>query len=137
MEFPYHADTATPKEPIPVETRPDGPDDGTTTHTHVIQQVSWYRGALNFTLIPLATSVVMILTFWLSDALRLISLASGVIGICLFPSLLCLMRYVSMARRDPEGGQVTFLKRLVLVFFMIGLNVSVAIGAVVYAASFD
>ena len=120
-----------------METRPYGPDDGTTTHTHVILQRSWYRGALNFTLIPLAVSAVMLLTFWLWDDLRLISLASGVLGICLFPALLCLMRYVSMARRDPEGGQVTFLKRLVLIFSLIGLNVSIAIGAVVYGASFD
>ena len=112
---------------------PTAADDGTTTHPYVIQQGAWYRGARNFTVIPLAPAALLVLVGVLNESGALVSLSTALIGICLFPSLMCLMRYASMARRDPEGGPKTFLKRFTLLIFLIAMNVGLATGAALYA----
>ena len=109
------------------------PDDGTTTLPYVITQDSWYRGARNFALVPLLASAVFLLAGVLTKSPAWLSLGPVLAGICFLPSVLCLLRYVSMARSDPEGGPTTFLKRLVLLLVLIGLNFGLGTGAMFFA----
>ena len=105
-------------------------EDDTTTLPYAIQQGSWYRSARNCAGVPLlgmaGSSLLWAVTR--NEGFAALGIFSVLAAIPLFfASLLCFLRFVFMARRDPEGGPVTFLKRFVLVLVLLFLNLSVLV----------
>lgn len=101
------------------------PGDDPDTLPFVIQQGSWYRGARNAAAVPAVAVPVLFAGGWVPglEALHALCFLAAAAGIPLgLASLLCLLRYVSMARRDPEGGPPAVARRMAVVLGLVLLD---------------